>query len=299
MSLTTKIYINLHSIYQLTFKQLLDLNSSKSKNMNNSLIKSVALGMGIASLFAIQHLFGLNPEQLATEGESERPRSVQEELFGPDLDESFFYSIGPRFGGIKKSAIMQANKLEDLLDPDFTANVKSYERIELRSVDQDGKFSTEALVSEDGILNEQQLNYLQKLPYGSNINFKIDCYEYYQNTSKATFNTFTPYLTVIPEQQAGPKEGIEAFIKEIRIANYPNVAGLSRDDLRPAKLFLTINEEGLLNEITLDKGTGYPQVDLKLIDLLKKSENEWYPARNAEGKALSQTLVFFFGLPGC
>ena len=267
--------------------------------MKITLLKTFAALLTLSAIVFSPQLLKSQADDLQSHKEPPAVQSIEESLFGPDLSDAFFYDLGPRFGGIAKSKLQRAEKLEDFLDPDFHQNVKSYQRIEMRRIDQEGKHLDPPVIAEGGLLNEAQKNFLQSLDYDHNLYLSIDCYEYYQQSEKATFQTFTPHLTVIPEQVAQYKEGKEALVKTIREQHYPYVAGLNRQDLQPAKMYLLINANGELESIELDRGSGHPQADLELVKFLKQTEKDWIPARNSEGKAVAQTLVFFFGLPGC
>ncbi len=266
--------------------------------MKNHLLKSLALALALVGIYSLNFFIGLKPNGTLIAAASQTPKDSGSENSGPRLNDAFFYSIGPRFGGIKRSQLQKSFQLSDFLDPDFTHQVQSYERIELRAIDQAGKYDDAVLISENGVLSAAQWDYLKNLDYGSNFTLKIDCYET-QPQGDYVFNSFTPHLTVIPETMARYRDGNERLLEWIREQNYPNVAGLFREDLRPAKFYLSIDASGKLVDIELDKGCGYPQIDLKLIALLKEKANEWLPARNDEGEAVAQKLVFFFGLPGC
>ncbi|WP_185956540.1 energy transducer TonB [Changchengzhania lutea] len=109
----------------------------------------------------------------------------------------------------------------------------------------------------------------------------------------------TPHHTIVPEYQARYKSGKEAlatFLKE----NTKNVtANLDAKKLQAAKLFFTVTKSGTIENVKLDRPSGYPEVDEAMVDLINKAPGIWIPAINYKGEKVDQELVVSFGLMGC
>lgn len=231
--------------------------------------------------------------------ESTSPKTSEETLLGPEIDDGFYYEIGSRFLGIRKSDIKDALSIQDFLDPDMFHKVHSYNSIELYRVNDEGRYVGLPLDSQNDTLSLAQLDMLNNADYGTNVTFRIDLMENIYAHGPAIQNLFTPYHTLVPHQEAEYIHGNDVLVRSIRMANYENTKGLRPDDLRPAKMYFTISKEGSIENIQLDKGTGYPRIDLELSNQLKATGSDWKPARDENGKPVAQRLVFFFGLPGC
>ncbi|MEX0272801.1 MAG: energy transducer TonB, partial [Flavobacteriaceae bacterium] len=68
---------------------------------------------------------------------------------------------------------------------------------------------------------------------------------------------------------------------------------------QPAKLFFTVTAKGSLENIRLDRSSGYPSIDEKMLELLPQVPGKWIPAQNRNGENVAQELVVSFGLLGC
>ena len=48
----------------------------------------------------------------------------------------------------------------------------------------------------------------------------------------------------------------------------------------------------------MNYSTNYPSIDKKMIELIKKTQDNWIPAEDSTGKKINQNLVFSLGVKG-
>jgi len=87
------------------------------------------------------------------------------------------------------------------------------------------------------------------------------------------WNTTIPHLTIVPKQQAMYASGItvlKAYLKE----NTEDVQEyLEADKLRPVQLFFTVTINGAIENVKLDRRSGFAAVDEdeRMIELINNS----------------------------
>lgn len=64
-------------------------------------------------------------------------------------------------------------------------------------------------------------------------------------------------------------------------------------------MYLTLCKDGNIDNISLDRSSGYPLIDQKLKKILKEIECDWQVAKDSFGNTVDQELVLYFGILGC
>ena len=210
----------------------------------------------------------------------------------------FIYDVGPRFSPIKKRAIDNATTMETFFDAEHIRSMVTLKSVSITTF-IDEKYSD---ILETGYTKEltvTQIEFLKSLDYSTNIRVRADYEEVNKKTGILEDSYATPHLTIIPETQARYSEGKDAlktFLREHSIVVRENV---DPEKLQPAKLFFTVNTEGNIENVRLDRSSNYPLVDKKMIELISKVPGTWKPAENFKGERVNQELVVSFGLMGC
>ncbi|WP_425075408.1 energy transducer TonB [Psychroserpens sp. S379A] len=210
----------------------------------------------------------------------------------------FIYDIGPRFSGIKKSEIKTYTSIADFLDEDTYKNIDKVHTTSLILVVNDRQTTTRANGT-SGTFNKAQLKFLQTATYATNFVMRVD-YDEKDPQSGYTFDSYrSPHHTIVPEEQAyysDGKEQLKLFLKE---SCQSVLIDVDPEKLKPAKLYFTVTKHGTIENINLDRDSGYPDVDKKMIELINNTPGTWQPAKNSKGEAVNQELVISFGLMGC
>ena len=60
------------------------------------------------------------------------------------------------------------------------------------------------------------------------------------------------------------------MINYLKAGNKENTLGLDEELLQAAKLYFTVTTEGEIEDIKLDRSSGYSRIDEAMIELLKK-----------------------------
>jgi len=210
----------------------------------------------------------------------------------------FIYEIGPRFGPIKKSKLQQARTIADFLSPDEIASI-----VVLKSVNvvlfENEKQTDNLELGINPTLNEAQLQLLRSFDYSTSFVIRADFQKENQTTGMLENDYRSPHLTVVPERQAEYSYGKEALMAYLRENSKAIRADIDPKDLKAAKLSFLVTKEGVVEIIGIDRSSGYPEVDLKVIELISNAPGLWKPAQNAQGQKVGQQLVVSFGLMGC
>ena len=210
---------------------------------------------------------------------------------------NFFYDFGPRFQGIKRSTVQNAETVNDFLSQDeidkidviYSVNVIVIKNDERTNINEKG-FS--------GKLTCEQIDLLRSLDYSSNFLIETSFIEKIKGAVDP-YNSYTPHMTIVPEKQAEYKQGKETLLAYMDIKNKKNTFNLDQRKLQPAKLYFTVTKNGLVENLHLDSSCGYSTIDIEMIEIITNTAGKWTPAENAKGEKMDQELVVSFGMVGC
>lgn len=212
----------------------------------------------------------------------------------------FIYDVGPRFGAIKKKDVDTLRSFNDLIADEFANRIVYYKSVSI--IVLDGEEQTDEKITvrgNDGNFTAEQLQILQSVDYSTNMLIMAEYREKSFDTGELEDSEWTPYMTVVPEKQARYTFGKDVLKEFLKIKSEASRADVDPEKLRPAKLFFTVTKTGGIENVTLDRHSGYPAVDETMIKLIKETANAWEPAENAKGEKVAQELVVSFGLMGC
>ena len=212
--------------------------------------------------------------------------------------EGFIYDIGPRFSPVKKELVQNATSIDDFYDKIHLQEIEELKSVSIILVinDKQSHFREVGYTSE---FNEAQLELLKSSNYDTNFIVRTDYLEKNKVSGILEHSYSTPHLTIVPEKQATHfmgKETLKSYFKE----NCEEVLkDVDPEKLLAAKIYFTISENGIINKVYQDRPSGYPEVDKRMLQLIKELPGSWSPAENAEGEKVEQELVVSFGLMGC
>jgi TonB family protein len=210
----------------------------------------------------------------------------------------FIYDVGPRFGAIKKNDLDKATTFSDLFNKDQAQQIRSYTAVSISILKGEMEINKKETSLSD-VLTPAQIKLLQTAPYGSNLKIRADYQEKNTATGQLQANHSTPYLTIVPEKQATYLDGMDVLKKYLKDSSEDVRKNVDPEKLQPAKLFFTVTKNGTVENIKLDRPSGYPIVDKTMIELINKTQKSWKPAENLQGDKVDQELVVSFGLLGC
>lgn len=222
---------------------------------------------------------------------------------GPKEESDLVYKIDHRFyATTTKSQLLKAETIWDILPMNNRQYGEEYGLVSISPVTFDEETRNIeynepgfSIKGEDIRLTEQQKTFLASVEYSDNIYFRGDF-----GTSEAIGNHYMQYfVTVVPEQEAEFMMGDEALIRYLKNNIGPETTHLTKDKVKPAKVHFTINPQGILENVYLGYTSGFEEVDELLVKVVKQMPGAWLPARNADGEAVPQELVFYFGNEGC
>jgi hypothetical protein len=210
----------------------------------------------------------------------------------------FFYDMGPRFRPMKKSYLNKAASVSEFLEPQELERFNTFKKISVIKIKPD--YSTERRVDVLGTeFSEDQLEFIRSLEYSDSFYIKA-YYEGHSNVTGLEENDyFSPHFTVAPEKSAKYSEGMAALLDHFRVNNAELTKSLDQNKLMPAKLFLTVNGSGEVENVYLKHSCGFDQIDERMIKLAKNLPGKWEAAENESGEKVDQELVISYGLVGC
>ena len=206
----------------------------------------------------------------------------------------FIYDIGTRFSPIKKEAIINATSVNSIFSKDEMHNMESVKSVEFIIVEND-KRADKSETANSASFTDEQINFLNSLDYSTNFIMEVD----YNIKTDLIERTSTPHYTVVPDIQAQYIYGKDALIKYFIENTKEETANIPEDKLQPAKLYFTVTKNGTVNNVNLDRSSGYPNIDELMIGLINNTPGGWIPALNSKGETVDQELVVSFGLMGC
>jgi len=210
----------------------------------------------------------------------------------------FIYDVGPRFGAIKKSEIDNITSIDYFLEDEVMQNMVSIKSTSFILV-VDDQPSNIKVFGNTATFNKEQLEFLKSASYSTSFGMHVEFDEKDPNSGHIFDSYRSPYHTIVPEQQAEYSQGKKALKRFLKESCQEVLIGVNPDKLKPAKLYFTVTKEGRIENISLDRESGYPEVDKKMIELIKQTPGNWKPAKNSSGETVNQELVVSFGLMGC
>jgi hypothetical protein len=212
----------------------------------------------------------------------------------------FIYEIGPRFTPITKSDLRALSTFNDYIGEEHASRIISFHSLQVMLM-IGNEPSDQRIIGTSNEFTNEQLNFLYRLDYSTNLMMWADYKEKNAETGQIEDAHWTPYLTIVPEKQATYPHGIQAlkdFLKE-NSQETRDIAKVEPNKLQPAKLFFTVTKHGAIENIRLDRTSNYPTVDKKMMELIQMTPGQWQPAENELGEKVDQELVVSFGLIGC
>ncbi|NQY28374.1 MAG: energy transducer TonB [Flavobacteriaceae bacterium] len=221
------------------------------------------------------------------------PEKVEKKTFT-----DFIYDVGPRFRAIKKRDVDNAISIAAFFDEKQLQSIVSLKSVNIIIIE--GKKRTDTKTTgHSNRLTAAQLKLIQSFDYSTNFLIRAEYQQINKETGELEDSYSTPHLTIIPEKQAeyiNGKDTLKKFLKENSKKSRTNV---DAEELKPAKLYFTITKNGSIENVKLDRSSGYPLVDEKMIELINNTSGKWKPAENYKGEKIEQELVVSFGLMGC
>jgi len=220
------------------------------------------------------------------------------EKINKKIDAGFIYGVGPRFRPITKRDLDNINFFSDYIGEEHSQRIVSYKSLSVIILDGDKKTDVRE-TSKNGFFTTSQIKLLQSSPYSTNILIWAE----YQGKNKITGELedthWTPYLTIVPEKQAMFLSGKKTLIRYLNEKSKEVRINVQADKIKPAKLFFTVTKNGTIENVKIDRTSGYPLIDKTMIELITNLSGKWESAKNFKGEKVDQELVISFGTIGC
>lgn len=216
------------------------------------------------------------------------------EIFKP-VD--IFYKVDSRFNNtITLERLQNAKSITSLFPDSSIPDDLEYYNVELSILHQDGNITVKG---ENDKLNANQLKLIQTIECSNDILLSAKFGKKGAGCRGANDRAMAYYMTVIPEQEATYLDGNESLIRYLKEQTKQATSIITEEKLRPGKVHFTVDKFGAVVNVKLDASSGYMTIDDLLVKTISEISSEWTPAKNANGEAIDQDLVFFFGAEGC
>lgn len=216
----------------------------------------------------------------------------------PDVLTDFFYDIGPRFQPISKRDLAEARAVSDFIDQDETASLDAVRSTTIIIVENETQ-TGQRISGKSHLLTPNQLDFINSMDYSSSFLLEAVFSTKDPRVESKGENIYRPHMTVVPEKQAVYEGGKNAVLEYLRVNNEKNIYNLDESELRPAMLYFTVTKDGEVENVRLDRTSGYSEIDNAMLYLANHFPGEWLPAEDGLGEKIDQELVIFFGMVGC
>jgi hypothetical protein len=211
----------------------------------------------------------------------------------------FVYNVDSRFmSTITKEDLHKAKSILDFLPKEQTDPVFKYKSVSVIILD-DNKPTDRKETGDSEVLTEAQIKLIQSIDYSTNFLIRADFQEMNNDVNHLVNNYFSPHMTVVPENEAAYVNGEKALIDYLRENSKDKTTIVNERKLKSGKIFFTVTKEGVISDVHLTSTSGYPSIDLYMIELVKSIPGAWEAATNSIGQKVDQELVFSFGTMGC
>ena len=298
------LFTNVYTSFTITLSTLLLFTATFDGNKLINMKKYILLLIGVAAIYSLTACGQIKGTEVdSTIGEATltnefTAEKIEKEVIKKKIFEDFIYDVGPRFGGIKKGVVDNATTFESFYNEEQLEKIEELKSVTVIVVINDERSD----IRETGItkeLNKAQLKLLQSSAYSTNFIVKAEYLFKNKKTGELEESSATPHLTIVPEKQATYSEGIKALKKYFKTNTEEVRKEVDPEKLRPAKLYFTVTKNGTIENVNLDRESGYPRVDETMIILINELPGKWTPAENLKGEKVNQELVVSFGLMGC
>jgi hypothetical protein len=187
--------------------------------------------------------------------------------------------------------------LEILLNKEYADRIIKYTNVTVMILDGDQKTNNKETGTE-GEFNAAQLKLLQASDYTTSLLIMAEYSETSFETDEIENSHWTPYLSIVPEKQTSIADLIDTLRKFFKNETEEVRTDVDPKKPQPAKLYFTVTKKGKIKNTHLDRPSGYPEVDEKMIELIIQTQNTWTPSENSKGEKVTPFDVYE-GLDGC
>ncbi|MUU77687.1 energy transducer TonB [Winogradskyella endarachnes] len=260
------------------------------------IISTTALAILAIVLFGFTNL-KLNESKETATTEPIEPLIENNAFFGPYEKPlpNLYYGVDTRFKAVKKSDIDKATSIYDFITKEEKEQIIDIKYINLIVIENNEHSNTQES-GKTAAFTETQLQILKATDYFSHFTVKSEFKGKNPKTRNIEDMFISPHITVVPNQQAQYVAGKEALVNYFKDHSRRAMSIITDNKIYPIKISFIINKKGKVTDVKHDAmSTGYPEIDAKLMELVKNIPGQWIPAQKANGEKTNQELVFTFG----
>lgn len=210
----------------------------------------------------------------------------------------FFFDIHARHSStITNEKLQHVKTLEDLIPENVFAGNVMFKDVRIGIFPRNEEMVK--VVEEGTMLTPDQIALLKTAGYSDDIYIEAFCKRKNEKTGVLEDKCFVDYMTVVPESQAEFKNGDSALLKHLRDKSEPLLRAEDFKKLTIGRTCFTLTKEGEIENVKFESTSGFNEIDDAMIELISNLKGEWIPAKDSLGNAISQELVYIYGVAGC
>lgn len=219
------------------------------------------------------------------------------EVIKPPLNQDLFYLVKGKYDRPTTIEILQkAKSINDVIPNYPNSWIQDYSSVEISSTCCNKK--TMIAKSADNILSKEQIALFNSAEVATRIDIEVNYKNKNSVTSTIEDRQMNVSFTVIPEVEAEYIGGYDQMITYLKDKSTNEISASRLNNLDPLSILFTVNEEGNIENVKVDKTSGDNEIDrlsLKFISDMPK----WKPAENSKGSSVKQQFEFLLGMDGC
>lgn len=240
-------------------------------------------------------LLGLGLVNCSNSSKANKEKGTETKSAEPEIE--FFYDIHAlHHSTITKVKLLQAKTLEDLIPEDVYEGNTDFREIRIGLFPRKGDRSE---LGDSELFTQGQLALLKTAEYSNHIFIEAFCKRINEETDQLVDKCFVDYMTVVPETQAKFKNGNAALLKYLKEKGDHLLNKVDSKKLTIGRTSFTITKDGTVENVRFESTSGFENIDNAMIDLISNLPGDWIPAKDSNGNATEQELVYVYTVAGC
>ncbi len=261
----------------------------------------ILLGLGAVSLstLAISNLNTNEPKNdLVYKAKSYELAPELRNPFRSKNEFTFLFDVDDRFLRTQsKTQILNAKSVRDVFPAEKTEGIASFYDVNVIRLSEN--MDETKIHGNDENFTADQIALLKGLDYSNNFYVTADYRVVNPETGTDYGERIVYFMTVVPETEANYPGGMEALNAFLEKGSKREIQTVEKEYLKPGRIYFEVGTDGLVDQVRLSNSCGYPEIDAHMQDLLRGLPKKFESAKDSEGHAVAQTLVFFYGMKGC
>ncbi|WP_034062333.1 hypothetical protein [Lacinutrix jangbogonensis] len=255
--------------------------------------QSTLLSLSIFIAFSFNNCKDSNESALNSK-DTAQLELVDQNMKPGKAESDYYYGIGSRFEAISKTDLDNATTIYPFNRDHENERIEKINSTEIIIIENDRRTDRREYGRSENLTDGQKALF-KSLDYSKHFSMKTLFKEKTTENIVLDEQKFNPHYTVVPEIEAFYIEGEDAIINYLIENSRVETLNLDSKKVRAAKIYFKISKKGTLKNVYMERTTGYPILNTKLIELISTIPGQWEPAKNSNGEIVEQEFAFTFG----